>query len=401
MDSFLKKLLLCAALVVLSMVAPSSAQTCSSYTFSNNKLFSSCTDLPYLSSFLHWTYDSAAGTAQIAYRHASVDTSKWVAWAINPTGSGMVGAQSLVAYQQSNGTMLAYTSPIAAYQTQLQEGSLSFNVSDLSATSTGSEIIIFATIVPPNNGAVNQVWQDGPLSGGSPSVHATTGANVQSMGTLNFASGQAGSSGGSNSKIRKRNTHGVLNAVSWGILLPIGAIIARYLKVSKAADPAWFYLHIACQTSAYIVGVAGWATGIKLGSDSPGITYSAHRTIGIVLFCLGTVQVFALLLRPKKDHKFRFYWNVYHHSIGYAVIILSIINIFKGFDILNPDKKWKHAYIGVIAALGCVAVALEGFTWYVVLKRRRSQGGSKVPHGMNGSNGYNHNGYGARPHQEA
>lgn len=85
--------------------------------------------------------------------------------------------------------------------------------------------------------------------------------------------------------------HGVLNAVSWGTLMPLGAMIARYLKVFKSADPAWFYLHIACQTSAYIVGVAGWATGIKLGSDSPSVTYSTHRNIGIVLFALGTLQV--------------------------------------------------------------------------------------------------------------
>ncbi|KAI6704652.1 hypothetical protein NL676_007614 [Syzygium grande] len=550
MDRFLMHVLVCTALVV-SMIVLSSAQTCSKYAFAGNKMFSSCTDLPYLNSSLHWTYDSSTNTAQIAYRHTAVDTSKWVAWAINPNSTGMVGAQALVAYKQSDGTMKAYTSPISGYQTQLQEGDLSFNVSHLSATYAGNEIIIFATIVPPDNGAVNQVWQEGPLSGGSPSAHTTTGANVKSMGTLNFASGQtgtsgggnnetgkgnvsdsntcsnyafsgnkvfssctslpylnsflhwtydsstnkvqiayrhtsvdtskwvawainptstgmvgaqalvayqqsdgtmkaytspisgyqtqlqegalsfnvsdlsatyasneiiifatiippsngvvnqAGSSGGGNSKIRKRNTHGVLNAVSWGTLMPIGAIIARYLKVSKAADPAWFYLHVACQSSAYIVGVAGWATGLKLGSESPGITYTAHRTIGIVLFCLGTLQVFALLLRPKKDHKYRFYWNIYHHFMGYMVIVLSIVNIFKGFDILDPEKKWKDAYIGVIVALGCVAVVLEAFTWQVVLKRRRSQGGSKMPPGMNGSNGYNHNGYGARPHQEA
>ena len=85
--------------------------------------------------------------------------------------------------------------------------------------------------------------------------------------------------------------HGVLNAVSWGTLMPIGAIIARYLKVFKSADPAWFYLHVACQSSAYIVGVAGWATGLKLGSDSSGIEHTTHRNIGITLFCLGTLQV--------------------------------------------------------------------------------------------------------------
>ena len=86
-------------------------------------------------------------------------------------------------------------------------------------------------------------------------------------------------------------THGVLNAVSWGIMMPIGAIIARYLKVFKSADPAWFYLHVICQASAYIVGVAGWGLGLKLGSDSASITYDTHRTLGIILFCLGTLQV--------------------------------------------------------------------------------------------------------------
>lgn len=67
--------------------------------------------------------------------------------------------------------------------------------------------------------------------------------------------------------------------------------MARYLKVFKAADPAWFYLHIACQTSAYAVGVAGWATGLKLGIESSGVQYNLHRNIGIVLFSLGTLQV--------------------------------------------------------------------------------------------------------------
>lgn len=171
--------------------------------------------------------------------------------------------------------------------------------------------------------------------------------------------------------------------------MPLGAIIARYMKVIKSADPAWFYLHVACQSSAYIVGVAGWATGLKLGSDSVGIQYDAHRNIGITLFCLGTLQVFALLLRPNKDHKYRIYWNVYHHSVGYTVIILSIVNIFKGLDILDPEKKWKNAYIGIIVTLGAIALILELITWPIVLKRKRSNP-EKSHHGANGVNGYGH-----------
>ncbi|KAI3786386.1 hypothetical protein L1987_40025 [Smallanthus sonchifolius] len=143
-------------------------------------------------------------------------------------------------------------------------------------------------------------------------------------------------------------THGVLNAVSWGVLMPIGAMAARYLKV---ANPAWFYVHAATQTSAYIVGVAGWATGLKLGSDSTGIKYNTHRNIGIILFAFGTLQVFSLLLRPKPDNKYRFYWNIYHRSLGYSVIILSIINVCKGLDIMDPEMKWKNAYTGIVISL--------------------------------------------------
>lgn len=90
-------------------------------------------------------------------------------------------------------------------------------------------------------------------------------------------------------KSRVLQIHGVLNGVSWGIMMPIGAIIARHKAIFS--DPAWFYLHVGCQLSAYIIGVAGWATGIKLGNDSIGIIHSTHRNIGITLFIFATLQV--------------------------------------------------------------------------------------------------------------
>ncbi|GLU20573.1 hypothetical protein SLE2022_367640 [Rubroshorea leprosula] len=375
--------------VVMAMTFSSHAQSCSSHSFSGNRVFSSCNDLSVLNSFIYYNYNSSTRNLQIAFRQTGVSSSSWVAWGINPSSTDMLGCQALVAYQQTNGTVRAYTSPITSYTTQLQEGSLSFNVSGLSATYSNNEMIIFATIgLSGSSGTtLNQVWQQGPLSGNNPQGHSTTGANVQSMGTLNLVSGETASAAGGNSKTKKKNIHGVLNAVSWGILMPLGAIIARYLKVFKSANPAWFYLHVSCQVSAYVVGVAGWGTGLKLGSESTGIQYNAHRNIGITLFCLATLQVFALLLRPKPDHKFRFYWNIYHHLVGYTVIILGVINIFKGFNILNPVEKWKNAYIGVIVALAFIAVLLEAYTWVVVLKRRKSESAGKPPHHINGANG--------------
>lgn len=209
----------------------------------------------------------------------------------------------------------------------------------------------------------------------------------------------------------------MLNAVSWGVLIPLGAMIARYLRVFESADPAWFYLHIACQCSGYILGVAGWGLGLKLGSESKGTTYRPHRNIGIAIFCLATLQVrtlafsilqrcycyivmaeadwklvlfhdqvFALLLRPDKKNKYRFYWNIYHHSVGYSVIVLAAINIFKGLDILKPAGGWKTTYIVILATLGGIALCLEAITWVIVLRRRKRDADKSHP-GTNGANG--------------
>ncbi|KAL2938695.1 hypothetical protein RDABS01_022144 [Bienertia sinuspersici] len=391
-------LLLLLTSTFIALVTPTIAQsTCRSHTFRGNRQYSSCNDLPELNSQLFWNYDSSAGTADIAFRVTSVSSSNWIAWALNPSGSGMVGAQALVAVQNSSGVH-AYTSSVPGYSiTTLTPGSLSFKVNNLTASKESNDMTIFATITPPST-TVNQVWQVGPMASGQPAAHPSNSgsANTKSTGSINFLSGQSSSQGPVVPRLKRKNTHGVLNAVSWGILMPLGAIIARYMKVFPSADPAWFYLHVICQFSAYVIGVAGWGTGLKLGSESVGIVYHVHRNIGIALFCLATLQVFALLLRPKKDHKYRLYWNLYHWSVGYAVIILGIINIYQGLDkVLQPEKKWKRIYSGIIIALGAIALVLEAFTWGVVMKRKKND--EKHGHPGNGTHGYsNGNGYTAR-----
>ncbi|CAK8564453.1 unnamed protein product [Lathyrus sativus] len=387
------------ALCVLTCVfLTCSAQTCKNQTFSNNKVFTTCRDLPQLTSYLHWSYDQASGKLEIAFRHGGItSTNTWVAWAINPSNTldpAMLGAQALVAIPQSNGSPKAYTSSITSTSTSLQEGSISYPTSGLSATYQNNEVTIFATLTLPNGTtSLVHVWQDGFLSssGSTPQEHSHESSHQNSKEVLDLVSGTSQTVSGIGSRQRRRNTHGVLNAISWGILMPTGAVIARYLKVFKSADPAWFYLHITCQVSAYIIGLSGFGTGLKLGHESEGITYDTHRAIAIVLVTFATLQVFALFLRPNKDHKFRLYWNIYHHVIGYATISLSIVNVFKGFEALGDSvgdryKNWKHAYIGIIGALGGIAVFLEAYTWMICLKRKQVE--NKTSNGVNGANGY-------------
>lgn len=68
-------------------------------------------------------------------------------------------------------------------------------------------------------------------------------------------------------------------------------------------------------------------------------------------------------LRPAPDDGYRTYWNMYHHFLGYAILALISFNIFLGIKILEPEHVWKWVYIGVLGALGTVALAFEIFGW--------------------------------------
>jgi len=325
---------------------------------------------------VHWTYDAAASSLSVAFVAAPPSAGGWVAWGLNPKGESMAGTQALIAAPKDGGAGYdVQTYDISGYSLSAPKA-ISYPTTDLAAeVAADGRVQMFGKLTVSNasGDVVNQIWQVGPVSDGSIAPHAMVSANKAAMGKLNLVTGASTAASGGGSILRKKNTHGILNAVSWGILLPMGGIVARYLKTFKSADPAWFYLHVACQLIGYGVGVSGWATGIHLGNLSKGITYSLHRNIGITVFALGTLQIFALFLRPKKDHKFRPYWNAYHHSVGYTIIILGIVNIFKGMSILEVEQKWKTGYIVAIGVLGGVAVALEVITWSIVLKRRKTE----------------------------
>ncbi|CAA2940110.1 cytochrome b561 and DOMON domain-containing protein At3g25290-like [Olea europaea var. sylvestris] len=357
-------------LVTFFLISPSNSATCNSQTFTNKKLYTFCNDLPSLNSFLHWTYEPANSTLSVAFIAPPASPDGWISWAINPTGTGMVGAQALIAFRNSKGAMTVKTYNITSYG-PVMESRVWYDVKESSAETSGGMIRLFATLVLPANGKtmVNHVWQVGSsVTKGVPNKHGFQPENLNSKGSLDLFEGKSAGIGESRSK--KKNIHGILNALSWGIMFPLGIILARYLRMFPSADPAWFYLHVFCQVSAYVIGVAGWGTGIKLGSESEGIQYTYHRNIGISLFALATVQIFALFLRPGKDHKYRIFWNIYHHGIGYTILVLGIINVFKGLDILNPEQQWRTAYTILILILGGNALLLEVITWIIVVRRK-------------------------------
>lgn len=84
-----------------------------------------------------------------------------------------------------------------------------------------------------------------------------------------------------------KKNHGVLGIFGWGLILPTGAIIARYFK---HRDPLWYYLHIVIQFTGFIIGLAGVVLGRalygKIHAKVP-----THRGIGFFILALSIMQV--------------------------------------------------------------------------------------------------------------
>lgn len=163
------------------------AQTCKNHTFTSNRMFNSCVDLPYHQAHLHWNYFPSTDKVAMAYR-ARQDVKGWVAWAINPTQTGMVGAQALVAFRNSNGSMMVYPTPISDYNPSMLPGTLTFQVSNISAEYKNNEMTIFAVLGPlVNITKVSHVWQSGyAVSNDVPQMHEISSTNLQSFGDLDF-----------------------------------------------------------------------------------------------------------------------------------------------------------------------------------------------------------------------
>ncbi|KAJ8900663.1 hypothetical protein K2173_025440 [Erythroxylum novogranatense] len=137
----------------------------------------------------------------------------------------------------------------------------------------------------------------------------------------------------------KRN-HGTLAVLAWGGLLPVGGIIARYMRPK---DPLWYYLHTGFQVTGCVASLAAVIVGqqmyAKINSD-----VSFHKSIGIFVLVLKHVLVLAFFLRPNKDAKIRKYWNMYHGWFGRIALFVGACNATWGIHMASAGLVWKAIF---------------------------------------------------------
>ncbi|THU49778.1 hypothetical protein C4D60_Mb06t13110 [Musa balbisiana] len=179
--------------------------------------------------------------------------------------------------------------------------------------------------------------------------------NYTALGVATSDSGGGEEEEGGEGAFGAERKHALLVMLGWGVLMPIGIVVARYFK---NWDPLWFYSHLSIQGLGFGLGLAGVILGF--GLDDDGISgVGVHEGLGIAILVGGCLQVTALLARPGKASKVRKYWNWYHHYVGRAAVVCAVANVFYGFKIAEETKSWNIGYGVFVAVWGFIAIFLE------------------------------------------
>ncbi|XP_051136248.1 cytochrome b561 and DOMON domain-containing protein At5g35735-like isoform X2 [Andrographis paniculata] len=305
----------------------------------------------------------------------------WLAWGLNSAEPRMVGTQALIGIKLSNGSLQKHGYAIS------EETKLSCRLIPVADAGLGLGVrsfdfkyieeidyyVVIATMVLPHNydpSKANVVWQIGYAADkDSPLMHPNSLKHLSTAETVDLTTGEVLTH---SAHLRRAlvTVHGTLNIVGWGTLLPMGVIISRYLKRYPKELKQWFKLHIGFQICGFVIGATGWSVGIWLGNTSKYYSFPLHRTLGIIIFTFMTIQIVALWLRAREDDPFRSYWNMYHHTLGYSLLVMIWVNIFIGIRIVEKVPAWKWACVGVLGAVGTLLLLFEAFTWIKFLLDR-------------------------------
>jgi hypothetical protein len=173
--------------------------------------------------------------------------------------------------------------------------------------------------------------------------------------------------------------------VAWGVLVPLGIVIARFLKgVAPASGPAafWFTWHRRIQTLALVVMLVGFALGVAM---TPAGRHFAtfHQVAGLVLVIVAVAQPLNACLRPSKGAAgsqpscARRVWELGHKGAGYASLPVAVAVIFTGLSLAGVLYAYTVAYAVWVTLTG------SAFLWAVAAKaRERRESGA---HGGGGA----------------
>ena len=163
--------------------------------------------------------------------------------------------------------------------------------------------------------------------------------------------------------------HGRLMVLAWGVLLPLGVLIARFLKITPRQDwprqldnQTWWYGHQILQYGGGIAMLA--ALWLILRTPDDGVVAETHRALGWTVIGLASLQYLAGWFRGTKggptdpapdgslagDHYDmtlrRRVFEYFHKSAGYALLLVALASVVSGMWRANAPH-WMWVGLGV------------------------------------------------------
>jgi hypothetical protein len=149
--------------------------------------------------------------------------------------------------------------------------------------------------------------------------------------------------------------HARFMVLSWGVLLPIGVLIARFYKITPSQNwphqvdnKLWWHSHRVFQWAGLACMSAGaWVMWGYAGSGNAAAT--AHSSIGWVLLAAGWLQALGSFARgssgtPEEpgDHylmtRKRLVFERIHKFVGWSALMASVVAIVLGLVIADAPR---------------------------------------------------------------
>jgi len=159
-----------------------------------------------------------------------------------------------------------------------------------------------------------------------------------------------------------------LMSISWGCMLPLGAVVARRFKLAP-----WFWWHRTIQITGWAMQLLGFAAAVAYSQEYSTHFSSLHTWFGLFVVVTGTLQPVNAVFRPHKPADGeetgmkRKAWELLHKGGGWFILLVGVVTVFLGCMVVNQKGYDQGTLItACVTACVCVLVPVIAFIYSYV-----------------------------------